>query len=75
MTQKRLRASSSDSPSPFIAARSPSATPMPAEPAPSMTICCSFKLFPVTLTAPKMAPRATADVPWISSLKVNNWSR
>src|SRR2546429_4374708 len=30
MTQKRLSASFSDNPSPFIAARSPSATPMPA---------------------------------------------
>jgi len=32
----------------------------------SMTICCSFKLFPATLTAPIAAPSATAAVTWMS---------
>jgi len=52
-----------------------SATPIPADPAPSMTMRWSRGREPVALTAPASAPTTTAAVPWISSLNVSRRSR
>ncbi len=75
MRKKRDRASGSGRPSSTIAATSCSAMPQPAEPAPRIATVWSRSGRPVTATAASRAPVVTAAVPWMSSLKVQSWSR
>ena len=74
-TKIRARASASDRPSATIDRTICSQTPMPAEPAPSMTTCCSRGRDPLARAAAASAATATAAVPWMSSLNVSSWSR
>ena len=55
--QKWAAPSCAVTPSSFVAANNPSATPMLAEPAPSMTICCSFKTLPRHLGGAENGPQ------------------
>ena len=52
-----------------------SAMPVPAEPAPTMTIFWSATLRPLGRRAESTAAIATVAVPWMSSLKVQSRSR
>ena len=49
--------------------------PMPAEPAPYITIVCCDSGTPVAFTAASSVAVVTAAVPWMSSLKVHSRSR
>jgi hypothetical protein len=60
-------------PSRTIASRNWSAIPMPAVPAPKMTIRWSDIGVRLTRTALSMAPSTIAPVPCMSSLKVEIW--
>ena len=73
--QKRVTASSLESPSLTIESRSWSAIPIPAVPAPKMTTRWWRKGVPQTRTAEIAAARVIAPVPCISSLKVQIWLR
>ena len=63
-------ASSGLSPSSIMTCRSASAIPIPAVPAPWITITWSRMAVPAARAAPSAAASTTAAVPWMSSLKV-----
>src|SRR5260370_897601 len=73
--QNRARAAPSDSPSACIAAESWSAMPVPAVPAPKITIRWSGRLIPVALAAASTAAKLTAPVPWMSWLNESRRAR
>ncbi len=73
--KKCLRAFNSSIPSITIASRRYSAIPVPALPAPRITICWSENFFLVIFRALDSAPNVTAAVPWMSSLNVQRLSR
>ena len=58
-----------------MAATSNSIMPMPAEPEPNMAMVCCLSGTPVALMAASSVAVVTAAVPWMSSLKVQSWSR
>ena len=74
-TQILARAPCSDRPSATIDRTTCSQTPMPADPAPSITTIWSRSRDPVAAAPADSAARTTAAVPWMSSLKLSSWSR
>ena len=62
-------------PASTIATRSSRAMPVPAAPAPASTNRLPTSGRPVERSAPRIAARAMADVPWMSSLNEQTQSR
>jgi len=74
-TKILARASCPDRPSAAIACTTCSQTPIPADPAPSISTVWSRSRDPVAAAPAESAARTTAAVPWMSSLKLSSWSR